>query len=1087
MVKHRSSKPKLGVRFPLPLMFLKFFMAFNFSKKFYSTTNKSQNKNQSKPQSKPQSKNQSKPQSKNQSKNQSKDLKQHLPFGGKPQEHLTLKQQKQLQKCVTNVFAATPSSADRLVVVNINSVIEFYKTFSVEDKEFYDFITLRNTDIYVPRYSKTRIKRWAFVLEELRLLLKFKSYYYFPSGRDHISEQVYLNNLKHWSYFFFRFTKIKKNLQRLKFKNKLRNVIYTLRDVSKAIHSYNNTTPLFKHLIGFFVNFSSPKSDTVCQFVNKLYPYYYSMNGVLPLSQSSSFFKYSGAVNQNLNYLLNTYNIFDGPIHLNLYNNLILNNINGLDIYLRNYTIRLKTFKKLTTVLNIVNLNSLSTLESGLTVSKTPDHKQYSPRLPKNDFIYKSNREMLILYDQSIKPLLSLFPIDFFSKKANGYCEQSAYDNFIPVQKYKTAVSMRRQSISKIDWFSLDSLLIFNTIQLFSLSFITNCSTDLGSRFGYFYLFKSFHIDERNIYWLNILSSKGLKGITSRRFRNNVKNFRRFFFLNTNQISALQMLDNKRITFGTPFDTVNSKLRQRFQLLYAESPFFKNLFFRRHFIKNSYISARIRVERDNVKWFKYFKINDLLFYNFNWSKTHILNFLDSPERTSETQLPVALTSRFIDNAMPGNLKFHLRKMFDRGAARNSSAFSWLQLPNCPQQYSNQESKFNNLKSKDGLKKTLITIYSQVQISTPDSTHVHSLFWKRYTSALGYISSNDSTWKKNKYWRVNPNTITPSLSDFKNQKPELLFYKLKKRIHLWLTSGVSKKFIPGYTSRQNEITSKYLFKSFDVPVNYVKVSNRWNHFNLNKVCDFSNKKFTGMTHPSSPFKWFNIFQLAPSSFVSNLPSSFWYARYLNKKTAYYASVGFPLDATKFHPVDFSYPSVYFTNVTKRLFEFQFNAKVSLIINSDYLKLIQLREISFLKYITLRLQTYAFQFSTIFFLSEFIDIVYLGLKKKSLSIMLSYIQRILNKLIIWDHKKFFVFLYELFSEHFFYFFESMNISGMFIMLRGKIGVAGNSRKRVMYLKLGSVSKIQPLRSVQTLNTLLGTTTGALGLQISIYYKN
>lgn len=189
--------------------------------------------------------------------------------------------------------------------------------------------------------------------------------------------------------------------------------------------------------------------------------------------------------------------------------------------------------------------------------------------------------------------------------------------------------------------------------------------------------------------------------------------------------------------------------------------------------------------------------------------------------------------------------------------------------------------------------------------------------------------------------------------------------------------------------------------------------------------------------------------------------------------------------KFVPVNEPYGSIYLTAIVNKFFSYQLGSSVLTSVTFDFYKTLKFRERVLLRDFNSRLILFASQFSTIFFLGEFIDVTYFSLKFCNLTIIFDYIQRVLNKLVIWDHKKFLFFLFNLYREQMYPLFDQLGIVGLKIMIKGKVGVGGNSRKRSIVLVLGSTSSTLVTLSAHSMNKLLSTTTGALGFRVWLLY--
>nr|ACX30952.1 ribosomal protein S3 [Moneuplotes minuta] len=191
--------------------------------------------------------------------------------------------------------------------------------------------------------------------------------------------------------------------------------------------------------------------------------------------------------------------------------------------------------------------------------------------------------------------------------------------------------------------------------------------------------------------------------------------------------------------------------------------------------------------------------------------------------------------------------------------------------------------------------------------------------------------------------------------------------------------------------------------------------------------------------------------------------------------------------RFVPLRGAYVSTYFSSYINRFFEYFLGTRVGTIVNFEILARVSPVDFFLLESIKSRLHAMNSAFSTIFFINEFIDLLFMALRLRNFSHLISYINRLLKSLVIWDHKRFFVFFFSAFREQFLPFFPSLGITGLQIIIRGKVGVGGNSRKRSMALRLGVTSRTHTFINTHTLNTWLNTTTGALGLRIFLYGTN
>lgn len=191
--------------------------------------------------------------------------------------------------------------------------------------------------------------------------------------------------------------------------------------------------------------------------------------------------------------------------------------------------------------------------------------------------------------------------------------------------------------------------------------------------------------------------------------------------------------------------------------------------------------------------------------------------------------------------------------------------------------------------------------------------------------------------------------------------------------------------------------------------------------------------------------------------------------------------------KFNPLFVQNPASYFSSNINKYLEFFFNSRVSSVINFELLNRLKVSEYFYLESVKSRLFLANSQFSTIFFVNEFLDLVYMALKLKNFNHLITYLNRLLKSLIIWEHKRFLLFFFEAFKEQFFVAFPDFGIVGLQLLIKGKIGVGGDSRKRSMVVRLGQLTRTATSVNTYTLNTWLNTNTGALGLNVKLFYLN
>lgn len=122
---------------------------------------------------------------------------------------------------------------------------------------------------------------------------------------------------------------------------------------------------------------------------------------------------------------------------------------------------------------------------------------------------------------------------------------------------------------------------------------------------------------------------------------------------------------------------------------------------------------------------------------------------------------------------------------------------------------------------------------------------------------------------------------------------------------------------------------------------------------------------------------------------------------------------------------------------------------------------------------------------FFLEESIHLLHLGFLFKDASIIASWLKSMIKRISFWKTRLIFRFLKYLIITYYLPIFQDLGVKGLKLKLKGKISVAGNSRKRVMLYRFGltSYSKVdlRVLHEAHTINTF----TGVLGFQLWLFF--
>lgn len=122
---------------------------------------------------------------------------------------------------------------------------------------------------------------------------------------------------------------------------------------------------------------------------------------------------------------------------------------------------------------------------------------------------------------------------------------------------------------------------------------------------------------------------------------------------------------------------------------------------------------------------------------------------------------------------------------------------------------------------------------------------------------------------------------------------------------------------------------------------------------------------------------------------------------------------------------------------------------------------------------------------FFLEESLHILHMGFNYHDSKLISSWLKSLIQRISFWKTRFIFRFIKYLFTNCFQYLFKEIQIKGFKIKLKGKISVAGNSRKRCILYRIGKTShSTSGLKVVHTTDTIV-TFTGVMGFQIWIFY--
>ena len=122
---------------------------------------------------------------------------------------------------------------------------------------------------------------------------------------------------------------------------------------------------------------------------------------------------------------------------------------------------------------------------------------------------------------------------------------------------------------------------------------------------------------------------------------------------------------------------------------------------------------------------------------------------------------------------------------------------------------------------------------------------------------------------------------------------------------------------------------------------------------------------------------------------------------------------------------------------------------------------------------------------FFMEEAFHIIHMGFNLHDVKLISTWLSAIIKRISFWKTRLIFRFIKYVFNNYYLYIFNQIGIKGFKVKLKGKISVAGNSRKRSILYRVGKTShSTTDLKVLYNLSTII-TFTGVQGLQVWIFY--
>ena len=174
-----------------------------------------------------------------------------------------------------------------------------------------------------------------------------------------------------------------------------------------------------------------------------------------------------------------------------------------------------------------------------------------------------------------------------------------------------------------------------------------------------------------------------------------------------------------------------------------------------------------------------------------------------------------------------------------------------------------------------------------------------------------------------------------------------------------------------------------------------------------------------------------------------------------------------------------------NTLIRFMEFYSGRRISIELYSFMDQSIDLNYLVFYKSWLPRFSYYERRLGHRFFLEESLHILHMGFTYQDSKLISSWLKSLILRISFWKTRFIFRFLKYLFNNYFQYIFPEIGVKGFKVKLKGKISVAGNSRKRTIFYRTGKTSHSSQNLKVVNSNTIIKTFTGVMGLRVWIFY--
>lgn len=226
-------------------------------------------------------------------------------------------------------------------------------------------------------------------------------------------------------------------------------------------------------------------------------------------------------------------------------------------------------------------------------------------------------------------------------------------------------------------------------------------------------------------------------------------------------------------------------------------------------------------------------------------------------------------------------------------------------------------------------------------------------------------------------------------------------------------------------------------------------------------------------------WFFFFNFYSNQVYLNLFYNFSEVNEINKKKIFLPLIR-QIHKSRL-PVYFYFLNYFFKN----FFEYFFNQKIQ--INFFFFKSLSnyLKKKNFFKLTTIKLKKFQSIIGKGFFLEETLEAIWLTLLLKDSFFFLNWLKKTMKRIYFKHHRKFLNFLKLIFLKVFSKIFFFFNCLGFYFLIKGKIGVTGNAKKRKFSFSSKTYSLTKKSNKLAFYKTSVTTHTGALGVKFLLVF--